>query len=313
MLLLTRGAAVLACVTLWTASLSLQAQGAAGTSPMPEGPGRSLVSTQCGNCHALDVALSKRVTPGEWSGGNVPSQLNESDEELQPSENCNATDDGDGGNDFYGGIFQESSYEQVGRSAKTKAEMMFNFSAQERGRAYTGLGDPVDPIPMPTGDSTPDSLGLQAFKTGVVVFGTRSGTTWLANGGSATTPQPIDRHSATLVNTDPKFYSFYAHVGTAAKTVGSLPNGTARTYGGDANECSIIGRGAHPQNRWNCDPAEWWLEPDHTPTQQPYHFGTLGDKYQLRDIDCDDGAIVSNAGPALGVPATLVSNDCDHS
>ena len=67
MLLLTRGAAVLACVTLWTASLSLQAQGAAGTSPMPEGPGRSLVSTQCVNCHALDVALSKRVTPGEWS------------------------------------------------------------------------------------------------------------------------------------------------------------------------------------------------------------------------------------------------------
>ena len=67
MLLLTRGAAVLTCVTFWTASLSLQAQGAAGTSRMPEGPGRSLVSTQCVNCHALDVALSKRVTPGEWS------------------------------------------------------------------------------------------------------------------------------------------------------------------------------------------------------------------------------------------------------
>lgn len=67
MMLLTRGAAVLACVTLWTASLSLQAQGAAGTSPMPEGPGRSLVSAQCVNCHALDVALSKRVTPDQWS------------------------------------------------------------------------------------------------------------------------------------------------------------------------------------------------------------------------------------------------------
>ena len=34
---------------------------------MPEGPGRSLVSTQCASCHALDVALSKRVTPDEWS------------------------------------------------------------------------------------------------------------------------------------------------------------------------------------------------------------------------------------------------------
>ena len=68
MLLLTRGAAVLTCVTLWTASLSLQAQGAAGTSPMPEGPGRALVSAQCVNCHALDVALSKRATMEEWSG-----------------------------------------------------------------------------------------------------------------------------------------------------------------------------------------------------------------------------------------------------
>src|SRR5258706_4419271 len=66
MLLLTRGAVVLACVTLWTASLSLQAQGAAATPPLPEGPGRSLVSTQCANCHALDVALSKRATPVEW-------------------------------------------------------------------------------------------------------------------------------------------------------------------------------------------------------------------------------------------------------
>ena len=34
---------------------------------MPEGPGRSLVSTQCVNCHALDVALSKRATMDEWS------------------------------------------------------------------------------------------------------------------------------------------------------------------------------------------------------------------------------------------------------
>ena len=34
---------------------------------MPEGPGKSLVSTQCANCHALDVALSKRVTPDQWS------------------------------------------------------------------------------------------------------------------------------------------------------------------------------------------------------------------------------------------------------
>jgi cytochrome c5 len=67
MLLLTRGASVLTGVILWTASLSLHAQGAEATPPMPEGPGRSLVSTQCANCHELGVALSKRGTVGEWS------------------------------------------------------------------------------------------------------------------------------------------------------------------------------------------------------------------------------------------------------
>src|SRR5258705_2092433 len=63
----TRGAAVLAGMALWAASLSLQAQGPAGTPSMPDGPGRSLVTMQCANCHALDVALSKRGTTVEWS------------------------------------------------------------------------------------------------------------------------------------------------------------------------------------------------------------------------------------------------------
>jgi cytochrome c5 len=64
----TRGVAVLACVTMWAGSLSLHAQGAGGAPPLPEGPGRSLVSMQCVTCHALDVALSKRGTAEEWRG-----------------------------------------------------------------------------------------------------------------------------------------------------------------------------------------------------------------------------------------------------
>ena len=68
MLLITRGATVLACVILWTASLSVHAQGAAAPPTLPDGPGKALVSAQCSNCHALDVALSKRGTPAEWSG-----------------------------------------------------------------------------------------------------------------------------------------------------------------------------------------------------------------------------------------------------
>ena len=64
---LTRGPAVLACAILWTGPLPLHAQGVAAAPALPEGPGKSLVSTQCVNCHALDVALSKRGTPAEWS------------------------------------------------------------------------------------------------------------------------------------------------------------------------------------------------------------------------------------------------------
>jgi len=67
MLQLTRGAAVLACLVLWPGSLALRAQETAGTPALPEGPGRALVSTQCTNCHALDVALSKHGTADEWS------------------------------------------------------------------------------------------------------------------------------------------------------------------------------------------------------------------------------------------------------
>ena len=61
-------AIILSALILSTATLSLHAQGAAGTPPLPEGPGKSLVSAQCTNCHALDVALSKRGTTAEWSG-----------------------------------------------------------------------------------------------------------------------------------------------------------------------------------------------------------------------------------------------------
>src|SRR4051794_26948735 len=67
MLLLARGAALLASAALWTSTLPLQAQGTAAAPPMPEGPGRSLVAAQCAGCHAMDVTLSKRGTRDEWA------------------------------------------------------------------------------------------------------------------------------------------------------------------------------------------------------------------------------------------------------
>jgi cytochrome c5 len=57
---------ILGALIASTATLSLHAQGTAPPT-LPEGPGKSLVSTQCVNCHALDVALSKRGTRDEWA------------------------------------------------------------------------------------------------------------------------------------------------------------------------------------------------------------------------------------------------------
>jgi cytochrome c5 len=57
----------LSAIALSATTLPLHAQGAL-TPTLPDGPGKALVSAQCTNCHALDVALSKRGTAAEWSG-----------------------------------------------------------------------------------------------------------------------------------------------------------------------------------------------------------------------------------------------------
>ena len=62
-----RGWRIILSAILYAAAVPLHAQGTAATPPLPEGPGRSLISAQCANCHALDVALSKRGTMAKWS------------------------------------------------------------------------------------------------------------------------------------------------------------------------------------------------------------------------------------------------------
>jgi cytochrome c5 len=59
-----RTAVLLACVAVASPSRGQTADERAKT--MPEGPGRSLVTTQCVGCHTLDVALSKRGTADDW-------------------------------------------------------------------------------------------------------------------------------------------------------------------------------------------------------------------------------------------------------
>lgn len=59
-----RAAVLLACVIIATSARGQTADERART--LPEGPGRSLVTTQCVGCHTLDVALAKRATAAEW-------------------------------------------------------------------------------------------------------------------------------------------------------------------------------------------------------------------------------------------------------
>lgn len=65
--ILIRAAFLLGCALLIAGSPALHAQGAEDrATAMPDGPGRSLVATQCAGCHALDVVLSRRATAEEW-------------------------------------------------------------------------------------------------------------------------------------------------------------------------------------------------------------------------------------------------------
>jgi mono/diheme cytochrome c family protein len=59
--------ALLLSISIGVASRPVAAQGAQDqASTLPDGPGRALVAAQCGNCHSLDEALSKRTTADRW-------------------------------------------------------------------------------------------------------------------------------------------------------------------------------------------------------------------------------------------------------
>lgn len=65
--ILFRAPVLLAWVFLFAGSAGLQGQSAdERAQALPDGPGRSLVATQCAACHSLDEALSKRGTADEW-------------------------------------------------------------------------------------------------------------------------------------------------------------------------------------------------------------------------------------------------------
>lgn len=102
---------------------------------------------------------------------------------------------------------------------------------------------------------------------------------------SASMPDPAPAPEPSSV------WTFYAHVEAPGY---ALPKGASGgVYG--AEWCTDgIQEGAPAQNGWICDPSLWNLD---GATGKPFDDaamrGTVGDTYQLRDVDCYDGTILA--------------------
>lgn len=92
--------------------------------------------------------------------------------------------------------------------------------------------------------------------------------------------------------------TFYAHVGAATVAAASLPGAVAGSYGAEACGTATSGR----LGGWDCDGAHWW-EPawGSVPPVTGVPLPRPGMSYQLRDIDCYDGAIASSAPDAMAL------------
>ncbi|MBI3049418.1 MAG: hypothetical protein HYY76_14020 [Acidobacteria bacterium] len=66
MSIVIRAAVLFGCVLVASVSPPLRAQTTNPAAAMPEGPGKTLVTTRCVGCHTLDVSLSRRGTTEEW-------------------------------------------------------------------------------------------------------------------------------------------------------------------------------------------------------------------------------------------------------
>jgi hypothetical protein len=124
----------------------------------------------------------------------------------------------------------------------------------------------------------------------------RSQPVWIADEQYLALPPTVSRNDASPQG--PMSWTFYAWLGNPAGF--ELPHAGEGVYGGEA--CTgAIGDNAPPQEGWTCDPSAWWQDVAGS-TRHAYSDGEVlgsvpGDLFQLRDVDCDDGAPVLGACP----------------
>jgi hypothetical protein len=122
---------------------------------------------------------------------------------------------------------------------------------------------------------------------------------WQSNTVWVTVPQSVNR-ADPLVIPGGAYLTFYAKVGASTFAAGYSTTGTSTKYGADT--CAGFTSGIH--GGWECDSAEWNKE---IAAAARHWYAVVGEVYQFRDIDCDDGSVARG----LGVHASLVDASAD--
>ena len=176
---------------------------------------------------------------------------------------------------------------EVGNEQSAKRQTLFAFEYSEDFNHFLIPSD-ADPV---KGDA-PRYGGVAALRTAWLM------PIWTAN--------TLVSNSVIISDTDfqpqgATYYTFYARV-AAAEAVAGLPGGSG-TYGSEW--CNVSPK-PELNGGFDCDPDNWWdpakgatAMPTETYTDRPLGQ-TPGAAYQLRDIDCYDGTVVSPVRVGLG-------------
>lgn len=177
----------------------------------------------------------------------------------------------------YPGTLVEDGDQVLPAARKDQSSFVFTFFDGHR-----GFNSNVDPY---TGEGTPSDGGLLVHRHGRG----GAGPLWSATSGSTQDPQLVQR-GGSGTSTPGLYFTYYARVGAdvVSQQTLTLP-GTGGRYGMEACGGEPLG--------WVCDPALWWKGPSGEDVRPYYAKGEVpigrvpGDPFDLRDVDCYDGAV----------------------
>lgn len=242
----------------------------------PEGSEHAAVATvDCSTPATLAVG-SVRVRPpsprlGEAASDptqtTIAGQFNQTMEEW--TDDCDASNDN--GHDLYENF--ETDINGVNPNNKTAPNWHLAPEIVARGAApflVVGAGS----------SGTPQDAGLSI-----------GGTRWVAESGYLNKMGPstlrMDLESGSAGIGPAYWLTYYARVGASTAARGHLLPGAGGVYG--SSFCAGQEEGIH--DGWNCDPDEWWRNPDGSFHPEKARRPHVGWPYQLRDVDCQDGRV----------------------